>query len=163
LIWCPICRYEFQDGIFIAHRQIESTAFEPDGIIKVLPDNTCVVEIEETAEDALYVLEPTPTTPSPPTWRVIDNADEMEEWLLRRNRWHLQQMYVKERPPTTPAFSGILSDHGTSHIADQLLSGDFDVTSLSMGVEMEEFLRHLKMTPEEKKLKIHSRLSREDF
>jgi hypothetical protein len=87
----------------------------------------------------------------------------MEEWLLRRNRWHLQQMYVEERPPTTPAFSGILSDHGTSHIADQLLSGDFDVTSLGMDVEMEEFLRHLKMTPEEKKLQIHSRLSREDF
>jgi hypothetical protein len=59
--------YEFQDGIFIAHRQIESTAFEPDGIIKVLPDNTRVVEVEET-EDALYILEQTPTIPSPPTW-----------------------------------------------------------------------------------------------
>ena len=72
-------------------------------------------------------------------------------------------MYIEERPPTTPAFDGILSDHGTSATADKLLSGDLDVTSLGLGKEAEEFLRLLKKTPEEKKLSINSRMSHKAF
>jgi len=58
--------YEFQDGIFLAHRQIESTAYEADGIIKILPDDTQVVDVEEE-NDILYVLQSISANPAPPT------------------------------------------------------------------------------------------------
>ena len=128
--------YEFQDGIFIAHRQIEPFAFKVDGIIKILPDDVQAIEVEET-ENCLYVLDPTSTVPAPPTWRVVDDADEMEEWLLRCNKRHLQQMYVEERPPTTPVLKGLMSNHGTSKTADKLLSGELDISNMRLGEEVE--------------------------
>jgi hypothetical protein len=39
--------YEFDDGIFIAHQQIDERGFETFGVCKVLPQDSIVVKIPE--------------------------------------------------------------------------------------------------------------------
>eukprot|EP00956_Cyclotella_meneghiniana_P019479 scaffold33333_cov78-Cyclotella_meneghiniana.AAC.2 len=59
----------------------------------------------------------------------------MEEWLLKRNKRHLQQMYIEQCPPTKSNFAPILEEYGTSVTAKEILSGDCDLTSLNLSPE----------------------------
>jgi hypothetical protein len=88
--------YQFDNGII----------FEAFGQIKVLPGDAKVVEVEET-EHAIAVTNPHSTQEA--TWSKVMTPEEIESWLLRRNKRHLQQMYIEGSPPTTKAFEHILA------------------------------------------------------
>jgi hypothetical protein len=152
--------YQFDSGIFVAHSQIEDNIFEVFGTIKVLPNDAKVVEVEET-ENAIAVTNPQSNQEA--TWSKVTTPEDIESWLLRRNKRHLQQMYIEGSPPTTKAFEHILAEHGTSAVADQILEGTYDPSHLGLGTEMELFIRHLRRTPEERKLECPERISTEDF
>jgi hypothetical protein len=152
--------YQFDSGIFVAHSQIEDNIFEVFGTIKVLPNDAKVVEVEET-ENAIAVTNP--QSNQEVTWSKVTTPEDIESWLLRRNKRHLQQMYIEGSPPTTKAFEHILADHGTSAVADQILEGTYDPSHLGLGTEMELFIRHLQRTPEERRLECPERISTEDF
>ena len=154
--------YEFDDGIFVAHPKIEDNVFHTWGTKKVLPANTIVVDVE-TEEDSIFVITESPETAPPPTWRTIDEAKEMDEWLLRRNKRHYQQMHIENRPPVREEFEPVLSEQGTSSIVDEILAGTFDPAQLDSSEEMAEFIKKLKMTPEEKKLRVPDRMSKRTF
>lgn len=101
-----------------------------------------------------------------PTWKVVDNTDEMNEWLLRHIKCHYQQMRIDDRPPMQPEFAPILSEQGTSSqylTIDDILNGTYDPTDLNLGEEMTEFLKVVKMTQEGKKLRVPDRMTHEDF
>lgn len=152
--------YEFDNGIFVAHSQFEDDLYEEYGSIKVLPKKAVVVDVD-ISEDIIHVKNPESITEQ--TWTKVSNPEEMESWLMRRNKRHLQQMYIEGSPPTTKEFESILEEHGTSEIADQILDGTFDYDSIDMGEEMKLFLKSLKRTPEEQRLKVPSRMPKEAF
>lgn len=77
--------YKFDNGIFVAHQQIDERVFEPFGVCKVLPPDSIVVNVT-VEEDAIYVEEPPEHNPPKPSWRTIDDPEEMQEWLRRRNK-----------------------------------------------------------------------------
>eukprot|EP00956_Cyclotella_meneghiniana_P045763 scaffold383125_cov202-Cyclotella_meneghiniana.AAC.1 len=76
----------------------------------------------------------------------------MEEWLMRRNKRHLQQMYIEKSPPTTEAFAPVLADYGTSELTDEILNGTVDLETLDVSDEMKLLLKSLKRTPDEEKM-----------
>ena len=141
--------YEFDSGIFLAHKAVEDNLYEGFSMIKVLPPDACAVEVE-TSGDMTQVLNPESIAPC--TWKKITKPIEIEAWILRRNKRHLQQMYVEKSPPTTEEFAPILEDHGTSDTAKSVLDGTYDSSQLNLGPEMEMFLKSLVMTPEERLL-----------
>jgi hypothetical protein len=154
--------YEFDNGIFIAHPQMEEGVYDTFGVIKILPDNAFVTEVEQT-NTAIYVSDPTSVIKAPPSWSTIDDTTEMQEWLTKRNKRHLQQMIVEKRPPTRDEFKHILAEHGTSEVADAILNGEYDTSTLQMGPEMEQFIKGLKRTDEEKKLTTPKQMTAKDF
>jgi hypothetical protein len=154
--------FEFSDGIFVAHPQIEDMVFDKYGVIKVLPENTYIVDVEQTNE-AIFVQDPTSVARVPPNWITIDDTEEVQKWLMKRNKRHLKQLQIEQRPPTTDEFKHILAEHGTSKVADAILDGTYDPTELGMGKEMEEFLKELKRSNDEAKLTTPERMSAEAF
>jgi hypothetical protein len=152
--------YQFDNGIFVAHGQLEDTIFAPFGTIKVLPDHAKEVDVEST-EHAIAVLNPDLIQEA--TWTKVTKLEEIESWLLRRNKRHLQQMFIEGSPPTTEAFAHIIADYGTSGVADQILNGTYDPSNLELGPEMELFIRQLKQTPEEKRLDCPSQITTKEF
>ncbi|KAL3802447.1 hypothetical protein ACHAWO_004749 [Cyclotella atomus] len=153
--------YEFDNGIFIAHQPIEERCYEPIGVCKVLPPNTKVVQVEVT-QDAIYVAETT-GEPIGPSWRTVDDPAEMQEWLRRRNKRHLNQMHVEQRPPTRAEFRSVLAEHGTSEVAQAILDGTFDPTTLGMDEGIETFIRGLQRPEKEKSLSIPRQMTTEEF
>ncbi|EED86814.1 predicted protein [Thalassiosira pseudonana CCMP1335] len=91
--------YEFDNGIFWAHTRVDDGHFAPHAVSKVLPADATVAEIIRE-NDGIRMSQPSSTMP--PTWRKITNVEEMEQWLLRRNKRHLQQMYLEESPQRYP-------------------------------------------------------------
>ena len=89
--------FEFDNGIFIAHAMEAKNAFNGFGIIKILPKGARAVEIERS-EDIIFVTNPDSTAPD--TWTKVTDPEEIESWLLRHNKRHLQQMYLEKYPPT---------------------------------------------------------------
>ena len=152
--------YEFDSGIFLAHKAVEENLYESFSMIKVLPPDACAVEVE-SAGDMIQALNPDSIAPC--TWKKITKPIEIEAWILRRNKRHLQQMYVEKSPPTTDEFAPILDDHGTSDTAKSVLDGTYDTSQLNLGPEMEMFLNSLVMTPEERLLVVPGMMSTEDF
>ncbi|KAL3785202.1 hypothetical protein ACHAWO_011947 [Cyclotella atomus] len=97
----------------------------------VLPPDSIVVNVT-VEEDAIYVEQPPEHDPPKPTWRSIDDPEEMQEWLRRRNKRHLNQMYAEERPPTRVEFNKILAEHGTSEVAIGILEGTLDPSTFGL-------------------------------
>ena len=129
--------YEFDNGIFVAHSKFEENLYETYGTIKVPPKDVVVVEVE-ISDDVIHVKNPESIQQW--TWTKVTKPDEMEEWLMRRNKRHLQQMYIEQSPPTTKEFEPILADHGTSSITDEILNGTVDLDSLDLSDEMKLLL-----------------------
>jgi hypothetical protein len=153
--------YEFDNGIFIAHPPIDERVYEPIGVCKILPPNTTVVQVEVTKE-AIYVAE-TCEEPTGPSWRTVDDPAEMQEWLRRRNKRHLNQMHVEQRPPTRAEFQTVLAEHGTSDVARAILDGTFDPTTLDMDEGIVTFLRGLQQREKEKSLTMPQQMTTEEF
>jgi len=154
--------YEFDEGIFVAHQQIDERVFEPFGICKVLPDDSIVVEVEQT-EDAIFVKEPCELNPPEPTWQTVDKPDEMQEWLMRRNKRHLNQMHAEERPPTRKEFQSILAEHGTSETAMAILNGTLDPSTIGLDKDATNFIKSLARRTEEEGLSTPRQMSTKDF
>ncbi|KAL3798245.1 hypothetical protein ACHAWO_013476 [Cyclotella atomus] len=87
----------------------------------------------------------------------------MEEWLRRRNKRHLNQMHVEERPPTRVEFQKILAEHGTSEIALGILNGTTDPASLGLDEDAIKFIAGLAKNTEEKGLSMPRQMSTKDF
>eukprot|EP00956_Cyclotella_meneghiniana_P008351 scaffold11188_cov43-Cyclotella_meneghiniana.AAC.2 len=88
--------FEFDNGIYIAHAKFEEDLYEQYGQIKIPPNTAKVVDVE-TSGDVIHVKNPDSTKLA--TWRRVTKPEEMEEWLLKRNKRHLQQMYIEQCPP----------------------------------------------------------------
>jgi hypothetical protein len=115
----------------------------------------------DATEEAIYVEEPPEHDPPKPSWRTIDNPAEMQEWLRRRNKRHLNQMHVEERPPTRVEFQKILAEHGTSEIAIGILNGTIDPASLVLDEQATEFITRLAKNNGEKGISIYHKTCQE--
>ena len=115
----------------------------------------------EVSEDVIHVKNPDSIKLA--TWKKVTKPEEMEEWLLKRNKRHLQQMYLENCPPTKSNFAPILEDYGTSATAKDILNGDYDLESLNLSPEMKWFLESLEMNEKEKQTDVPKRMLREDF
>ena len=152
--------YEFDNGIFLSHKRVDENLYESFAMIKVIPKDICAVEVTQSGD---MITVDNPDSIAPCTWRKITKPVEIEAWLLRRNKRHLQQMFVEGSPPTTDAFAPILEEYGTSEVAKRVLDGTYDSSELNLGPEMELFLNALKMTPEERALKVPGLMPTKDF
>jgi hypothetical protein len=61
-------------------------------------------------------------------------------------------MHVEQRPPTRAEFQSVLAEHGTSEVAQAILDGTFDPTTLKMDEGIETFIRGLQQREKEKSL-----------
>eukprot|EP00956_Cyclotella_meneghiniana_P028262 scaffold65213_cov39-Cyclotella_meneghiniana.AAC.1 len=154
--------YEFNNGIFVAHQKIDERVFEVFGVCKVLPPDSIVVNVEIN-ENAIFVEEPPTLDPPKPSWRTVEDPSEMQEWLRKRNKRHLNQMYIEERPPTKVEFQSILSQHGTSEVALGILDGAIDPSTLGLDEQATDFIKGLAKTDKEKTLSMPCEMSRKEF
>ncbi|KAL3787049.1 hypothetical protein ACHAWO_007438 [Cyclotella atomus] len=114
-------------------------------------------------EDTIYVEEPPEHNPPKPSWQMIDDPEEMQEWLRKQNKRHLNQMHVKERPPTRVEFQKILAERATSEIALGILEGTLNPTTLGQDESAKQFIRGLSRRNEEKILTTPRRMSTKEF
>jgi hypothetical protein len=47
------------------------------------------------------------------SWTEITDGDEIEQWFLRRNKKHLQQMWADQNFPTCDDFKPFREEHGS--------------------------------------------------
>eukprot|EP01082_Thalassiosira_pseudonana_P016004 g13600.t1 g13600 contig9:10029-12311(+) len=139
--------YEFDNGIFRAHTRVDG-------------DLAMVAEITHE-NGGIRMSQPSPTMP--PTWRKITNMEEMEQWLLRRNKRHLQQMYLEDSPPTLPSFAAMMGEHGTSTTVDAILDGTFDIDSIELPEQMKAWLKTMKRTPAERDLTVVTAMTSKQY
>ena len=74
----------------------------------------------------------------------------MEDWLLRQNKKHHQQVWEDESIPTQPPVYGLLTQDEN---IDKLLNGEIDIESLEVPDYIKEWLHWIMKTPEEKEAK----------
>ncbi len=152
--------YEFDNGIFQAHTRIAEDLFDTHAVSKVLPADAKVVEIAVEAE-GIRILTPSPS--AAPRWTKISKVSEMEHWLLRRNKRHLQQMYLEESPPTHLSFTEIMGEHGTSEAVDVILDGEFDIDGTDLPTQMKQWLKSMQRTSTEKEHTVQVEMTPKQF
>eukprot|EP01082_Thalassiosira_pseudonana_P014896 g13554.t1 g13554 contig8:946492-947667(+) len=152
--------YEFDNGIFRAHTRIAEDLFATHAVSKILPADATVVETA-VGNEGVRML--TPSLSSAPRWKKITKASEMEDWLLRRNKRHLQQMYLEESPPTHQSFTTITGHHGTSETVDAILEGDYNIDGTDLPLQMKQWLKTMQRTPKEKDLTIQVEMTPKQF
>ncbi|KAL7531040.1 hypothetical protein ACHAWF_003607, partial [Thalassiosira exigua] len=145
--------YEFVDGIFRAHLKIRQWQFSNDSIIKVLPDDAKVVQAINQHDHILCLLHDPDKIPD---WQQATKTDQMEGWLY--------QVWQDESPPTSDELQSLIGEFGTSPKVEDLLEGDFDVDAFNTTSRMKQWLKWLRLTPEEMKLKmVNPEVSTEAF
>ncbi|EJK70743.1 hypothetical protein THAOC_07871, partial [Thalassiosira oceanica] len=61
------------------------------------------------------------------SWTEIDNKADLEQWLLKRNKKHLEQVYDEERPLTREPLRSLLGESGTTDSLMKILDNDFNL------------------------------------
>ena len=145
--------YAFGEGLFKAHPRRDDIGyqFHRQGIFKVPPNDSVAVAVEESQHGLQIINEPGQWTQ--PVWSQVTRAEEVEEWLCRRNKRHHQQVHIDGNPITTEPYAAIFGEHGTTPTVQQLLESTFDIDSLDFPPYVKEWLRWFQLTPEEKKLR----------
>jgi hypothetical protein len=159
--------FDFDDGVFQAHPLIEglldddSRVFEVEFEIKKPPSNIYRVEVE-SHDDGILICHHFANEPI--EWLEITDSAELEEWFLRRNKKHLQQMWADHSFPASEEFSPFMAEHGTSSVVQDLLDGKLDIESYGFPHETNEVLRVFQRTPEEKQSSIERRpMTKDEF
>ncbi|KAL7547145.1 hypothetical protein ACHAWF_010466 [Thalassiosira exigua] len=134
--------YEFIDRIFCTHFKIGQWQFSNDSIIKVLPDDAKVVQAINHRDHTLCLSHDSDEIPN---WQQVTKTDQMEEWLL---------LWQDESPPTSDERQSLIGEFGTSPGVEDQLEGDFDVDALNTTPHTKQRLKWLRLTPEERKLKM---------
>ena len=151
---------EFREGMFTAHAKVlgQVNRFYVRLIIKKLPGDARVAQVTE--ETSYIRLEAAPRTA--PSWRNITTQKDIEDWLLRRNKTHHQQVYRDGSPHITGAVGEMFDSFNDPKLLHKYLEGEISATdvlgsppSQSSGINYEylrEWLESFKMTPSEKQL-----------
>ncbi|KAL7525121.1 hypothetical protein ACHAWF_001221, partial [Thalassiosira exigua] len=90
--------FRFTDGLFRAYpRQGDcaNMSFSPHSGLKTPPDDLRSVDVE-VLDDELRCLTQQPTTPI--AWEAVTDPVEIESWLAKRNKCHLQQVWADGSP-----------------------------------------------------------------
>ena len=74
----------------------------------------------------------------------------MEEWLLRRNKKHHQQVWEDEGVPTKAPIHDLLTQEEK---IEKLLNGEIDIERLEVPEHVKEWLHWLKKTPKEREIR----------
>ena len=145
--------YHFTDGLFRAHPRRGDRAnmsFSTDSGLKTPPDDLRSVDVE-ILENELRCLTQQPTTPI--AWETVTDPVEIESWLAKRNKCHLQQVWADGSPAVSHPLAAIFGTDDTNDEADSLLSGSYDIDSLDIPEYAKTWLRWFKRTDQEKELK----------
>ncbi|KAL7523119.1 hypothetical protein ACHAWF_000380, partial [Thalassiosira exigua] len=139
--------YHYDNGVFEAHVRDRSTRehFFMHHVLEVIPDDSREVNITEDPER--YRIEGCPGADI--SWRKVTDKEEMEKHLMQRNKCHLQQMAYEESPPSRSYFDDILSEYGTSDVADNLLDSDVSTDLRKFPPVVRAWLRQFRRTKEE--------------
>jgi hypothetical protein len=153
--------YKFDEGVFYAYPSIgglapdDSRVFETHFEIKKPPAHIYHVDV---MIDADFIQITHHYTTELLSWAEITDGDEMEQWFLRRNKKHLQQMWADHSFPTSDAFRPFAEEHGTCNLVQDLLDGKLDIDSFDYSDEAKEVLKVFQRTSEEKTISIERRL-----
>ena len=126
-------------------------SYHHGSIFKVLPSNAKLVDVEQT-EDCRLITSPV-TGQSDPTWTQITKETEIMAWLCHRNKCHHQQVWNDGSPPTQEPLNGIFGEHGITQSVLAILNGTFDINSLRLPVHVTAWLKWMRLTSTERKLK----------
>ena len=74
----------------------------------------------------------------------------MEEWLLRRNKKHHQQVWEDESVPTQAPIYDLLTQEEK---IEKLLKGEIDIERLEVKEHVKEWLHWIKKTPKEREIR----------
>ena len=152
--------FEFRDGMFTAHAKVvgQVDTFHIRSVIKKLPPDVQVVQVVEEAN--CIKLEATPRTA--PLWQKITKQEDIEDWLLRQNKMHHQQVYKDGSPHVTGAIVKMFESFNDPKILHMYLEGEITASEVlcsppaqSPEIEYEylrEWLESFQMTPKEKGL-----------
>ena len=134
--------YHYDDGVFEAYPSKLEGHFFTHHTLKVLPDDVELVDVEY--DDTTDSLQVTRTHPRPQSlWEDITSQDLIEQYLLRRNKRHLEQTDREQGTSTLPLFQDIRANHGNNPLTADLLDGTFD-TTYTLSPETSAFFHHLK-------------------
>ena len=134
--------YHYDDGVFEAYPSKLEGHFFTHHTLKVLPDDVELVDVEY--DDTTDSLQVTRTHPRPQSlWEDITSQDLIEQYLLRRNKRHLEQTDREQGTSTLPLFQDIRANHGINPLTADLLDGTFD-TAYTLSPETSAFFHHLK-------------------
>ena len=108
--------YQSYDGVFRAYPSIgglspdDQRIFESYFEFKKPPNHIYCVDVDVHTNNLSishhYNLEPL-------SWTEVTESNELEDWFIRRNKAHLQQMWADGSFPTSPDFRPFLDDYGT--------------------------------------------------
>lgn len=139
--------FHYDEGVFEAYPSKSDGQFFTHHTLKVIPEDVDLVDVEyDDTTDSLYV---TNTHPRPQSlWEDVTSQDLIEQYLLRRNKRHLEQTDREQGISTQPLFQDIRANHGINPLTADLLDGTFD-TTYALSAETLEFFRQLKCPAED--------------
>ena len=76
-------------------------------------------------------------------WREVTDSEELVFLLLERNADHLRQSATDGTPFTKPPLLELFGLYGTTEAADNILNGEFDLSTLPLSEEGIEWMKQL--------------------
>ena len=156
--------YHYDKGVWEAHPAKGSSTkrFHQHHSLKVVPDDSIEVTVTNSGRKGFRI---SGGGAKPITWRRITERGEIENFLLRRNKRHLQQVAMEESPPSLAYFQDLLSEYGTSDLSTRLLEGEITTELDAFPSVVRKWILQFRRTEEEKRecKPIDGYVSTEDF
>ena len=136
--------YHYDRGVFEAYPAFDDDSFHTYHTIKVIPDDVEQITVEQLAPHNRWKIV-TRIYSSSVVWRDVDSQDEIESYLIDRNRRHLEQVAREKGPSTRPPLTQIRHNYGINPLTESILDGTY--TTYDLPPEMRAFFDALKTNP----------------
>jgi hypothetical protein len=153
--------FHYTDGVFECYPRRPNGTFFPHHTLKVLEQDAIRVNVEELSDNRGFRI--TDELPTAHFWRDVNDQQELEDFLLKRNKCHLQQIEMEEGPSTKPPISDLYKRFGVNPKVDELLaSGEF-TSKHPISPEMADWMRCVHRSNHEDSVPVQGCMTKKQF
>ena len=120
--------FHYDSGVWEAYpeqaqrlqRADQPTRYCTHHTLKVIPDDACPIKVDVTPTH-ISILE---MLPRPDTiWKDVTNISEIEQYLILRNKRHLQQVDIEGGTSASDVMMKVRAEHGLSQFNEDIIAG----------------------------------------
>ncbi|KAL7504284.1 hypothetical protein ACHAXN_004116, partial [Cyclotella atomus] len=153
--------FHYTDGVFECYPRRPDGTFFPHHTLKVLEQDAIRAKVTELPNDHGFSI--TEKLPPAHFWRDVNDQQELEDLLLKRNKRHLQQIEMEEGLSTKPPISELYKGFGVNPKVEELLETGTFTSEHPVSPETADWMKCVQRSNHEESVPVQGCMTKKQF